>query len=102
MALGFRRDHCTNRGHFMPPTTDSLILDKIDQILHILAVIATKDMKQREQIALLNRAGLQPKNIAELLGTSSNTVRVELVALRKSKDKKTPESTRGRRMRFKH
>jgi DNA-directed RNA polymerase specialized sigma24 family protein len=78
----------------MPQTTDELILGKIDQILRILAVIATKDMKQREQIALLNRAGLQPKNIAELLGTSSNTVRVELVTLRKSKDKKSRKKAR--------
>jgi DNA-binding CsgD family transcriptional regulator len=72
----------------MPRTTDELILQKIDQILRILAAAATTGMKQREQIALLNRAGLQPKDIADLLGTSSNTVRVELVSLRKSNDKK--------------
>jgi len=72
----------------MPRTTDELILKKIDQILRILAAAATAGMKQREQIALLSRAGLQPKDIAELLGTSSNTVRVELVALRKSNDKR--------------
>jgi len=51
-------------------------------------------MKQREQIVLLNRAGLQPKDIAELLNTSSNTVRVELVALRKSHDKKSRKKSR--------
>ena len=73
----------------MPRTTDELILPKIDQILRILAAAATAGMKQREQIALLNRAGLQPKDIADLLGTSSNTVRVELVSLRKSNDKKS-------------
>jgi DNA-binding CsgD family transcriptional regulator len=73
----------------MPRTTDELILQKIDQILRILAATATAGMKQREQIALLNRAGLQPKDIADLLGTSSNTVRVELVSLRKSNDKKS-------------
>jgi DNA-directed RNA polymerase specialized sigma24 family protein len=69
----------------MPQTTEQLMLAKLDQILRILAVLATKGMKQREQIALLNQAGLQPKDIADLLGTSSNTVRVELVALRKAK-----------------
>jgi DNA-binding CsgD family transcriptional regulator len=69
----------------MPRTTDELILQRSDQILRILAAAATAGMKQREQIALLNRAGLQPKDIADLIGTSSNTVRVELVALRKSK-----------------
>jgi DNA-binding CsgD family transcriptional regulator len=79
----------------MPRTTDELILQKIDQILRILAAAATAGMKQREQIALLNRAGLQPKDIADLLGTSSNTVRVELVALRKSNDKKSRKKSRA-------
>jgi DNA-directed RNA polymerase specialized sigma24 family protein len=77
----------------MPQATEQLMLEKLDKILRILAVLATKGMKQREQIALLNRAGLQPKDIADLLGTSSNTVRVELVALRKagtSKKKRKP------------
>ncbi len=72
----------------MPQNNDEILVHKLDQILRILAVIATKDMKQREQISLLSKAGLQPKDIAALLGTSGNTVRVELVALRKSKDGK--------------
>ena len=62
-------------------------LDKLDQILRILVISATRGLNQREQITLLNRAGFQPKNIAEMLGTSSNTVRVELVALRKGMSK---------------
>lgn len=68
----------------MPPSIEQLILDRIDKILRILAVLATKGMKRRDQIALLDQAGLQPKDIADLLGTSGNTVRVELVALRKA------------------
>lgn len=70
---------------YMPKTIEELVLDKTDKILRILAVIATKGLTQRDQIALLNRAGFQPKHIADLLGTSSNTVRVELVVLRRSK-----------------
>jgi len=69
----------------MPKTPEELLLDKTDKILRILAVSATKGLKQREQIALLSQARLQPKDIADLLGTSSNTVRVELVALRKAR-----------------
>ncbi len=65
-----------------------LILSHLDQIRRILAVLATKGLKQRQQIALLSQAGLRPKDIADLLGTSSNTVRVELVALRKARGKK--------------
>ena len=67
----------------MAKTPEKLLLDKIDRIFRVIAVTATKGLKRREQISLLNQAGLQPKDIAELLGTSSNTVRVELVALRK-------------------
>jgi DNA-directed RNA polymerase specialized sigma24 family protein len=68
--------------------SDNAILNKLDKILRVLAISATKGMKQREQIALLNQAGLKPKEIADLLGTSSNTVRVELVALRKNSNKR--------------
>lgn len=72
----------------MGEKTDELILDRLNKILRILAAIATKEMKQRNQIALLSQAGLQPKDIADLLGTSSNTVRVELVALRRTRGRK--------------
>lgn len=68
----------------MPLSTEEQILAQLDQVRRILAVIATKGVKQREQIAILDQAGLAPKEIADLLGTSPNTVRVELVALRKA------------------
>jgi DNA-binding NarL/FixJ family response regulator len=91
-----------SRKHFisnhMPKTTEGLLLDKTDKILRILAAIATKGLKQRDQIALLNQAGLQPKDIAELLRTSSNTVRVELVAIRKKRGSKKGR-TRGQETR---
>jgi DNA-binding CsgD family transcriptional regulator len=69
----------------MASARDELVEEKLDSILRLLAVAATKDMRQRDQIALLSRAGLPPRTIAEIVGTSSNTVRVELVAIRKSK-----------------
>jgi DNA-directed RNA polymerase specialized sigma24 family protein len=67
--------------------------ERLDSILRLLAVMATKEMKQRDQIALLNRAGLPPRTIAGIVGTSSNTVRVELVAIRKARPRR-----RGRKM----
>lgn len=67
----------------MPLTNEEQVLAQLDQIRRILAVLATKGLKQRDQITILNQAGLSPKDIADLLGTSSNTVRVELVAIRK-------------------
>lgn len=68
----------------MPQSTEERTLEKLDQILRILVVSATRGLKQREQIALLDKAGFSPKAMAEVLGTSSNTIRVELVGLRKA------------------
>lgn len=69
----------------MARSIEEQTLEKLDQILRIMVMTATRDLKQREQIALLSGAGFTPKAIAELLGTSANTVRVELVGLRKAK-----------------
>jgi DNA-directed RNA polymerase specialized sigma24 family protein len=68
----------------MPKTIEEQTLEKLDQILRILVGAVSRGLKQREQIALLDAAGFSPKAIAELVGTSSGTVRVELVALRKA------------------
>jgi DNA-directed RNA polymerase specialized sigma24 family protein len=68
----------------MPKATEEQTLEKLDQILRILVAAVSRGLKQREQIAMLDRAGFSPKAIAELIGTSSNTVRVELVGLRKA------------------
>ncbi|TAJ08427.1 MAG: hypothetical protein EPO61_10020 [Nitrospirae bacterium] len=78
----------------MKPTTEDLILGKLNGLLRLIAVFATKGLRQREQIALLSQAGFQPKDISELLGTSSNTVRVELVAIRKAKAVKKANKTK--------
>jgi DNA-directed RNA polymerase specialized sigma24 family protein len=69
----------------MPKTIEEQTLEKLDQILRILVGAVSRGLKQREQIALLDAAGFSPKAIAELIGTSSGTVRVELVALRKTR-----------------
>lgn len=79
----------------MSLSLDHQALEKLDQILRILVISATRGLKQREQIALLDGAGFQPKLIAELLGTSSNTVRVELVALRKGSAKGRKRVAKG-------
>lgn len=68
----------------MDEINSKTLMHKLDQILRVLGAIATKDLKQRDQISLLSKVGLPPREIAELLGTSANTVRVELVALRKA------------------
>jgi DNA-directed RNA polymerase specialized sigma24 family protein len=69
----------------MAKTIEEQTLEKLDKILRILVGAVSRGLKQREQIALLDAAGFSPKAIAELIGTSSGTVRVELVGLRKTR-----------------
>lgn len=71
----------------MPKSTEQLVLEKLDQLLRVLTISVTSGLKQKEQIALLDRVGFPPKDIADLLGTTQNTVNVALSSLRKSKGK---------------
>ena len=64
---------------------------KLDRMLSLLAIIAIKDMPQVAQIATLSRAGFPPKEIAAIVGTTPNTVRVTLVGIRRT------ERGRGKR-----
>jgi hypothetical protein len=66
---------------------DDEILDELGKMTKLLCVIATHGLKQSDQIAALARAGLPPKQIAEILGTTSNTVSVYLSAIRKRSKK---------------
>jgi hypothetical protein len=73
-------------------------LDDIGECLRktnrLLAAIATRDLPQVYQISLLSRIGLQPSEIADIVGTTANTVRVVLVSVRKK------EKQIGRPLRF--
>ncbi len=59
--------------------------NKLDVITRLLAFNLIEEKKQKEQILLLSRIGIQPKIIAELLNTTSNTVRVTLSKMRNNK-----------------
>jgi hypothetical protein len=72
----------------MPKSFEDMVLAKLDNVLRVLTLGVTKGMKQGEQIILLNRAGFPPKQIADLLGTTGNTVSVALSNLRKVSEKK--------------
>jgi DNA-directed RNA polymerase specialized sigma24 family protein len=49
--------------------------------LAALSLIA--DKPQQERMIMLSTAGFQPKEIADICGTTSNTVRVSLSTMRK-------------------
>jgi IS30 family transposase len=64
-----------------------LMLAELQKAVKLLSIIAVGSRKQREQIGILSKAGFQPTEIAKLIGTSPNTVRVELNTLKKKKNK---------------
>jgi DNA-binding CsgD family transcriptional regulator len=64
---------------------DDEILEELKKATRLMSVIATQGLTQRDQIAALARVGFTPKETAELLGTTPNTVSVYLSAIRKEK-----------------
>lgn len=68
--------------------------EKLRQALRLLGILAVKGLSQQEQIAILSRVGFSPKEIAEVVGTTPNTIRVTLVSIRKV------EKQKGRPIRF--
>ena len=71
------------------------IAKRLDELvrLHALDVRRRSD-NQVEAILELNRAGIGPSRIAEILGTTSNTVNVA-IAREKRKSKKQPKKETG-------
>jgi DNA-binding CsgD family transcriptional regulator len=59
------------------------ITQRLDTLIRLVASNLLAGKKQQEKIELLSRSGLTPKEIAELIGTTPNTVRVSLTAMRK-------------------
>lgn len=64
------------------------IKDKLDILVKLTALNIIKDIDYPEQVMLLSSIGLQPKEIAELLAKTPNSVRVTLSRLRKEKKAK--------------
>jgi DNA-directed RNA polymerase specialized sigma24 family protein len=56
---------------------------KLQKTMKALLLSNISGWKQREQIALLDRAGFGQTDIAELLGTTSKAVSVRLAEIRK-------------------
>lgn len=65
---------------------ESQKLMKMDTIIKLLAAIVVKDKTYKEKVALFSSLGMQPKEIALLLGTTGNQVRVTLSRLKKQKN----------------
>ena len=63
------------------------VTQRLDMLIKLVATGLLAEKNQRQQIELLSKSGMAPKEIAELIGTSPNTVRVTFTAIRKSKKK---------------
>jgi DNA-binding CsgD family transcriptional regulator len=63
------------------------VVDELRKVKRLLSILVTKGLKQREQIHVLSRVGFSPKEIAELIGTTPNTVSVTLAQIRKQSAK---------------
>ncbi len=68
----------------------NLIADKLDQLIRLVAIALVENKKQRDQIRLLALAGVKPARIADILGTTPNTVSVTVSNLRS--DGKLPKT----------
>lgn len=58
----------------MPKTTDEQILEKLDQILRVLALQVGQDLSLTDRARSLKLAGLDNQTIATLLNTTAATV----------------------------
>ncbi|MEQ9567845.1 MAG: hypothetical protein RLN85_18900 [Pseudomonadales bacterium] len=67
------------------------VANKLETLIRLTAIGLFADKSQREKIELLGTAGLPAKEIAEILGTTPNTVSVTLSGLRKKKKKIAPK-----------
>ena len=70
------------------------ISSKLDILIRLVAIGLCGDKTQREKISILDMAGLTPKAIAEMLGTTSNTVSVALSGLRRERKSGTGDKKR--------
>lgn len=62
---------------------DEIIVQKLDKAIHLLALNLVSNMKQADQIKFLHKAGFAPKEIAALIGTTANSVRVRIAEMKK-------------------
>jgi DNA-directed RNA polymerase specialized sigma24 family protein len=61
------------------------IAQRLDILIRLQAQQLVRDFEnQKEKVLFLHKAGLQPKDIAAVIGTSPNTVNVTLSKARKA------------------
>lgn len=63
---------------------DDALLAKLDTLIRLQATsMVDRFETQKERIVFLSKAGLQPKEVGDILGVSANSVSVTLSQIRK-------------------
>ncbi len=65
----------------------------VEHLINLVALAMTRNLRQVEAIALLDRSGLSNGRIAEILGTTPDSVRAERNRLKRAAPKKTKKSS---------
>lgn len=61
------------------------LTNRLDIIIKLLALNLPEDWSQTDKIKLLSDCGFRPKQIADILGTTANTVSVTLSRIKQDK-----------------
>ena len=61
------------------------ISKKLDVLIRLGAINAVKGLKEKRQVEILSDAGFAPRDIAGIVGTTPNAVRIRLHRMRKEK-----------------
>lgn len=85
MDASRRNSQSTDRN----PQLDELI-GHFARVVKVLAMLAAKEQNQEGKIAFLSGLGYTPTEIAELLGTTRNTVSVARSVMKKNRTSKSP------------
>lgn len=70
-----------------------ILTEKLDTLIKLTAIDALKGKNLTDQVEILSEIGLQPKEIATILGTDPNTVRALKSRVKSRKTKKTENET---------
>lgn len=74
----------------MPDGKEDILAQKLDTLIRLQAFgLVSRFESQKEKILFLRKVGMQNKEIADLLGTSANTVNVTIVKAKKTEQKKS-------------
>lgn len=65
-----------------------ILLRKLDLIVRLLALSRVAGKKQSDQVVLLSEVGFEPKEIAQVLGKDSHSVRAVLSSARRKSKKR--------------